>query len=120
MAAPAEAEPAATTSEPQPRIRVNETASAGQVLLVRALITHPMETGLRHTADGTPIPRRIIHRFVCRYDGEEVFGAEFHEAVSANPYLEFEILARGSGTLEFLWYEDGGAIYRATRPLVVS
>jgi len=105
--------------QPQPRIRLPEQATRGEILLVRALITHQMETGLRSDPGGKPIPRKIINRFVCRYIGETVFEVELHEAVSANPYLEFHIEATESGLIELTWHEDGGAVYAASHRLEV-
>lgn len=107
-------------ASPEPRIRLPETVTKGETFLVRSLITHQMETGLRSDGDGNVIPRKIINRFVCRYNEKVVFSVKLHEAVSANPYMEFHILARESGTLEFFWYEDGGAVFSTSRELVVS
>lgn len=89
-------------------------------MLVRSLITHRMETGLRSDADGNAIPRKIINRFVCNYNGEEVFSTDLHEAIAANPYMEFHILATESGRLDFEWHEDGGTVFSTSRELIVS
>jgi sulfur-oxidizing protein SoxZ len=104
----------------EPRIRLPEMVTKGETILVRALITHQMETGLRRDGDGNVIPRKIINLFLCRYNERVVFSAVLHEAVSANPYMEFHIVARDSGTLDFFWYEDGGAVYTASHDLVVN
>ena len=66
------------------------------------------------------IPRKIINRFVCRYDGAVVFSVDLHEAVSANPFFEFSLRATESGRLEFVWEEDGGAVYSLSHDLMVS
>ena len=84
------------------------------------MISHQMETGLRHDEKGAVIPRKIINRFVCRYDGAEVFSVDLHEAVAANPYLEFYLRATESGQLEFVWEEDGGDVYSLSHHLTVS
>lgn len=104
---------------PQPRVQVPATAVKGQLFQVKTLISHRMETGLRHDDEGRVIPRKIINRFVCRYDGVVVFSVELHEAVAANPYIEFELRAAESGRIEFAWEEDGGAVYRLAHDLVV-
>ncbi len=62
-----------------------------------------METGFRHTETGALIPRDIIRAFVCTYNGEEIFRADFHPAVAANPLIEFTTVATESGKLEFRW-----------------
>ena len=85
-----------------------KTARRGEVIEIRALIAHPMETGYRPGADGQTLPRDLIRRFTCRYDGEVVFSAELYAAVAANPYLAFTTVATASGTLEFVWEGDNG------------
>ena len=92
------------------RAIVNAPASArrGDIIEIKALVAHEMETGFRRTQLGTLIPRNIITRFVCTYNGMEVFRAEFHPAVSANPYLAFATRATESGTIVCLWTGDNG------------
>ena len=104
---------------PTPRVQVPGVVTKGEPFLVRTLISHPMETGLRHDSDGTLIPRKIINRFTCRYVGKAVFTVDLHEAVAANPFLEFYVLAQTSGRLEFIWEEDGGAVYKLEQQLAV-
>ncbi|MBI5277904.1 MAG: thiosulfate oxidation carrier complex protein SoxZ [Burkholderiales bacterium] len=89
-------------------IHMPATAARGAVIEIRAVIAHPMETGYRPGSDGRVLPRDIIRRFACRYDGETVFSAELHPAISANPYLAFHTVATASGTLEFEWTGDNG------------
>ena len=79
-----------------------------------------METGLRFDENGAVIPRKIINKLVCTYDGTVVFSVDLHEAVSANPYVEFFLMATESGRLVFTWEEDGGGIYSLSHDLVVS
>ena len=82
---------------PTPRVLVPSGATKGEVFQVRTIISHQMETGLRHDAQGRVIPRKIINRFVCRYGGVEVFSVDLHEAVSANPFIEFYLRPRRAG-----------------------
>lgn len=89
-------------------IHMPATAKKGEVIEIRALVSHPMETGYRPGPDGKIVPRDIIRRFVCRYNGEQVFGAELHQAISANPFLNFYTVATESGVLEFSWQGDNG------------
>ena len=105
---------------PTPRVLAPSGATKGEVFQVRTIISHQMETGLRHDAQDRVIPRKIINRFVCRYGGVEVFSVDLHEAVSANPFIEFYLRATESGPLEFLWEEDGGSAYRLEHQLTVS
>ena len=95
---------------PTPRVQVPEAVANGEIFKIRALISHPMETGLRRNAEGRAIPRKIINKFMCRYNDIVVFSADLHEAVAANPYIEFHLRATESGRLEFIWEEDGGSV----------
>jgi sulfur-oxidizing protein SoxZ len=103
-----------------PRVQVPATAAKDEIFAVKALITHQMETGLRHDDQGKIIPRKIINRFVCRYRDVVVFSADFHESVAANPFIEFYLRATDSGALEFIWEEDGGGVSRLEHHLTVS
>lgn len=89
-------------------ITMPKTARRGEVIEIRALIGHVMETGFRSGADGKLAPRDIIRRFTCRYNGEVVFAAELFPSISANPYLAFCTVATETGELEFAWEGDNG------------
>lgn len=101
-------------------IHMPETAQRGDVVEIRALIGHPMETGFRPGADGRVLPRDIIRKFTVRYNGETVFSAELHPAISANPYFAFHTAAAESGTLEFRWEGDNGFAQTERRTITVS
>jgi sulfur-oxidizing protein SoxZ len=105
---------------PTPRVQVPSTAAKSEIFQVKALISHQMETGLRRDASGEVNPRKIINKFVCRYNDVVVFGVDLHEAMAANPYIEFYLRATESGRLEFIWEEDGGQIYSLTHQLMVG
>ncbi len=87
-------------------INVPKTAKKGEVIAIKTLISHEMETGYRHDNVGKAIPRDIINLFVCTYNGQEIFRAELHPAISANPFIAFSTVATASGTLEFKWTGD--------------
>jgi sulfur-oxidizing protein SoxZ len=105
---------------PTPRVQVPNAAAKGEMLQIKALISHQMETGLRRDDQGVVIPRKIINKFVCRYNDDVVFGVDLHEAVAANPYIEFYLRATESGRLEFVWEEDGGGVYSLAHHLMVG
>ena len=102
------------------RIRLPKDAKRGEVIFVRLLIQHPMETGYRVGADGAKVPKNVIRSLVCRYNGVEVFRAEMSPGIAANPYLEFPTVAKESGELEFTWVDDGGEHGRAVEPITVA
>ena len=94
------------------RIDLPATARRGEIIEIRTLIAHAMETGFRRTQFGTVVPRDIIRLFVCTYNGVEIFRAELHPAISANPFIAFSTVATESGTIAFRWSGDNG--YSAT------
>lgn len=102
------------------RVRVPEKARAGEVIEIRAMIDHPMESGFRLNNVGKPIAREIVESFVCQYDGREVFRATLHPAVSTNPYLVFHVRATRSGDMTFTWRDDRGGMATHVAPLVVT
>ncbi len=102
------------------RIAVPETAKVGEVIEIKTLIAHPMETGFRRDSVGKAIPRNILTDFVCLYNGMEVFRAEFRPAVAANPLLSFFTTAVESGAMEFLWTDQEGVTFRETARITVA
>jgi sulfur-oxidizing protein SoxZ len=92
----------------QALVNVPAKAKRGEVIEIKTLISHPMETGYRHDTNGAPIPRDIIHTFVARYNGEEVFRADLHPAIAANPFITFFTVASASGVIELTWTPDHG------------
>ena len=102
------------------RIAVPENARLGEVIEIKTLIEHPMETGFRRDAVGKAIPRNILTDFVCLYNGTEVFRAEFYPAVAANPFITFFTTATESGEMEFRWTDqEGNMIAEAAKITVV-
>jgi sulfur-oxidizing protein SoxZ len=101
-------------------INVPAKAKRGDVIAIRTLISHGMETGFRHTSVGARIPRNIIDTFVCQYNGEEVFRATLHPAIAANPFITFHTLATESGTFTFRWTGDAGFSQTETASIVVE
>src|SRR6478609_3451367 len=89
-------------------ITVPSAARRGELIEIRCLIAHPMETGYRVGDDGRPLPRDLIRRFLCHYRGELVFSAELFAAVAANPLISFWLRASESGELRFSWEGDRG------------
>lgn len=101
-------------------INVPKHARRGDVIEIKALMSHIMETGYRHTAEGSVVPRDIITGFVCRYNGAEVFRADLFPAIAANPFISFFALATESGTFEFEWIGDKGFMETASASIIVE
>jgi sulfur-oxidizing protein SoxZ len=100
-------------------VSVPQSAKRGEIIEIRTLAGHEMETGFRRTQLGELLPRNIITRFACLYNGVEVFSAELHPAVAANPLIAFSTVATESGTLEFRWSGDNGFSASQTAQITV-
>jgi len=101
-------------------IHMPASAKPGEIIEVRALIAHTMETGFRPGPDGKPLPRDIIRKFECRYNGQQVISADLHPAMSANPYIAFFVRATTSGPFEFTWTGDHAFTQTETKQLQVQ
>jgi sulfur-oxidizing protein SoxZ len=103
-----------------PLINVPARANRGDIIAIKALISHEMETGFRYGTNGVLIPRNIITEFACTYNGEEIFRADFYPAVAANPFLTFYTVATASGTIAFTWTGDNGFAETASANITVE
>ena len=101
-------------------IQVPARAKRGDIIELRALIGHTMETGFRRTQTGELIPRDIIRGFRCTYNGTEVYRVELHPAIAANPLIAFTTVATESGTLQFEWVGDNGYTVTEIAPIRVE
>ncbi len=100
------------TKKHRPRVRVpRKPVPRGEVIEVKTLISHEMESGQRKDKKGNIIPRKIINRFEATYNGELVFAMDLHPAISANPYIAFRLRVDEPGELHFKWVDDDGSVY---------
>ena len=105
---------------PAALINVPPKAKRGDIIEIKALMSHIMETGYRRTAAGDIVPRDIITSFTCRYNGSEVFRADFFPAIAANPFISFFTVAKDSGKFEFEWIGDNGFAESASASITVE
>jgi len=105
---------------PSALINVPKTAKRGEIIEIKTLMSHIMETGYRHTADGDVVPRNIITNFSCKYNGAEVFRADLFPAISANPFITFFTVATESGKFDFEWTGDQGFAETASASITVE
>src|ERR1700744_2195594 len=101
-------------------INVPKKAKRGDVIEIKTLMSHIMETGFRHTAAGDLVPRDIITSFVCRYNGAEIFRADLFPASAANPFITFSTIATDSGKFDFEWIGDNGFSETASASITVE
>jgi sulfur-oxidizing protein SoxZ len=101
-------------------INVPKKAKRGDVIEIKTLMSHIMETGYRHTTSGKIVPRDIITSFACRYNGEEIFRADLFPATAANPFISFFTIATESGKFDFEWIGDNGFSETAAASIIVE
>ena len=105
---------------PNTRIKVPETAKAGENVEIRAMIMHPMENGYNYDSQGTTIPVEIIAEFLCTYDGAQVVRVQLHPGLAANPYFSFFLTATRTGPVDFTWTDQDGTITTNSAMLQVT
>jgi len=104
----------------RPRVKAPKKAAMGEIVEIKTLINHPMESGQRKDSSGSPIPRQIINRFEVALNGRQIFATDLFPSVSANPYVAFFMKAQESGDLTFTWHDDDGSVYEDTKTIEVS
>jgi sulfur-oxidizing protein SoxZ len=102
------------------KVRIPAKARKGEIIEIKTQLSHDMETGLRKDATGKTIPKRIVNRFTCTWNDEPVISADWHQAVSANPYCSFFAVATASGTIKLNWFDETGEIYTYSHDIVVE
>jgi sulfur-oxidizing protein SoxZ len=101
-------------------INVPKAVKRGQVFEIKTLISHRMETGFRAGTNGQLIPRDIIERFTCTYNGVEVFNLKLSPAIAANPFISFFTVATESGTIVLRWTGDNEFAVEESVPITVT
>ena len=104
----------------RPRVKAPKKAAMGEIIEIKTLINHAMESGQRKDSGGNPIPRRIINRFEVALNGRQVFAMDLYPSVSANPYVAFFLKAEESGDMTFTWHDDDGSVYEQTKTIEVT
>ncbi|MGR3621801.1 thiosulfate oxidation carrier complex protein SoxZ [Pseudophaeobacter sp.] len=104
----------------KPRVKVPKTAAAGEAVTIKTLISHQMESGQRKDKEGNVIPRSIINRFTCAFNGQMVADVTIEPAVSTNPYFQFEATVPEAGEFAFTWYDDDGSVYETSKAIKIA
>lgn len=104
----------------KPRVKVPKSAAAGDIITIKSLLSHTMESGQRKDKEGNVIPRKIINKFVCEFNGAVVFSADIDPAIAANPYFEFKAKVTESGTFKFMWTDDDGTVVETEKSIEIS
>ena len=104
----------------KPRVKVPKKATAGETITIKTLISHQMESGQRKDKEGNVIPRSIINRFTCEFNGQLVVDVTIEPAVSTNPYFQFEAIVPEAGDFAFTWYDDDGSVYETSKSIAIA
>lgn len=104
----------------KPRVKVPKSAAAGEAVTIKTLISHKMESGQRKDDAGNPIPRSIINRFTCDFNGQNVIDVKLEPAISTNPFFEFEAVVPEAGEFAFTWYDDDGSVYEESKQIAIG
>ncbi|UUV06941.1 MULTISPECIES: thiosulfate oxidation carrier complex protein SoxZ [Ruegeria] len=104
----------------KPRVKVPKKAAAGEAVTIKTLISHKMESGQRKDKEGNVIPRSIINRFTCEFNGEMVIDVTMEPAISTNPYFQFEATVPEAGEFVFTWYDDDGSVYDEKKSIEIA
>lgn len=102
------------------RLSIPNSIKAGEIIELKAMIRHNMESGYRRDIQGQPIPRNILEYFECRLDDTIIFSVDLYPGVSANPLIKFYHKAEEAGVLTFSWREQTGQIFSKSADLVVA
>ncbi len=104
----------------KPRVKAPKKAAAGEIIVLKTLISHAMESGQRKDSDGNKIPRSIINRFTCDINGKNAVDVTLEAAISTNPYFEFSAKIEEASELKFTWYDDDGSVYEDSKSVAIG
>lgn len=104
------------------RILLNlpKSAKRGEIVTVKLLISHPMESGQRHDETGKLVPQNVINDLRARYGEADILHLQLHPAIAANPFFEFTFRADKSGTVALSWVDDQGVAGFIQRDIEVT
>jgi sulfur-oxidizing protein SoxZ len=104
----------------KPRVKAPKKAAAGEVVTIKCLNSHNMESGQRKDSNGNKIPRSIINRFTAEFNGKSVIDVAMEAAISTNPYFQFDATVPEAGEFKFTWYDDDGSVYEDSKKVAIG
>ena len=92
------------------QMKVRAFVKDGGVSVVKAILYHPMETGLRKDkGTGEVIPAHFITEVKVEHNGNVVMTCDWGTAVSKNPFLSFDISGTKAGDMvKISWVDNLG------------
>ena len=103
-----------TPAPGQARIRVPNRIARGEIIVVNAIVSHPMDTGFFRTAQGEPIPAYFIKDVVVTYGDEQVARFTWTSGISRDPVISFTLRADREAPLTMVWTDNKGGVFRQT------
>ncbi|MES9898935.1 MAG: thiosulfate oxidation carrier complex protein SoxZ [Sedimenticola sp.] len=88
-------------------IRVRAKFKDG-VTTVRALMSHPMESGNRKNKAGKKIPANFIQEVTCDVAGKTVITSLWGGGVAKSAYLSFKLNGGKGEKLKLTWVDNQG------------
>ena len=107
-------------SKVKARVKVPKKAELEEVIEIKTLLSHPMHSGRGVDGDGNIVPRKIINKFTASFNGTMFFTMDLKPSVSSNPFLIFPFKVTEAGTFDFVWTEDGGEQYTASKKVKIA
>ena len=104
----------------KPRVKIPKSVKAGDIITIKTLVSHKMESGQRKDKEGNPIPRDIINHFAASFNGTEIFSVDIDPSVSANPYIEFTARVDEAGTFNMKWTDDAGEVIEHSQDVALK
>ena len=105
----------------KPRVKVPKSAAVGEVVTIKTLINHVMESGQRKNKEtGEKIPRMVVNSFVATFNGKEVVTFNPQGGVSQNPFFQFTLKVPEAGDIKFTWTDDSGAVFETTKSIAIG
>jgi len=96
------------------KVVLPERIQRGDVIPVRVVVQHPMDTGFFRDANAEIIPAWFINDVRISYGGQEIARFEWTSGISRDPMVVFQLKAEQEGPLTFVWRDNKGGEYQAT------
>ena len=87
-------------AKPKPRVKLPKSASAGEVITIKTLISHKMESGQRKGKDGKIMTRQKLNKCNCEFKEKPVIHCDIEPELSGNTDVEFTGMVRARGSLQ--------------------
>jgi sulfur-oxidizing protein SoxZ len=102
------------------RIRIPDRITRGEIIIVNAIVSHPMDTGFFRTAEGKPIPAFFIKDVVITYGDEQVARFEWTSGISRDPVVSFTLKAEREAPLTMVWTDSRGGVYKQSAAIAFA